>query len=371
MSTRPWLGVSIQPDAGCGRALAPWFRDGRIEAVELTVDVLLQGGWGAVPPWYAQVVEAFSAAGRLFGHGVGFSVMSGGPATHRQQAWMDAVADLLRRAPCRRLSVHACWFEAGKVVFGAPLAPPPGSALAWSLLAARTMELSARLGCPVGVENLGFAWSARDVWLRAARWHGWLRDQPGGYLHLDLHNLWCQAATWSLPVEDLLQMLPLQSVRVVHVAGGSWSRPRKGHPPVRRDTHDGAIPESVWALLPGVVASCPQLETVVYERVPGAWDHPQVVDAELERLYRTLSSAPMPAAGPVETIEPRMAIASAPKESPERLAAWQEAILAAPTADALLGVLRGSVTYGDDFADVDERMVWVAHELVGRWSQWA
>ena len=371
MSTRPWLGVSIQPDVGCGRALAPWFRDGRVEAVELTVDVLVKEGWGAVPPWYQQVVRAFSAAGRLFGHGVGFSVMSGGPTTHRQQAWVDAVAERLQRTPCRRLSVHAGWFEAGTAIFGAPLAPPPRSKLAWSLLAARTTELSARLGCPVGVENLGFAWSARDVRQRAARWHRWLKDHEGGYLHLDLHNLWCQAATWSLPLEGLLRMLPLQAVRVVHVAGGRWSWPMAGRPPVRRDTHDGAIPESVWALIPEVIALCPQLETVVYERVPGAWDHPQVVHAELERLYQALACAPMPVPGPLESVRPSMAAAAAPKESPDRLAAWQEAVLAAPTADALLGVLRSSVTYGGDFADVDERMVRVAHELIGRWSQWA
>lgn len=362
---RPLLGVSLQPDRACAAVVAPLLAGGRVEAVEWTVDAALPRGLDALPAWFRTVLERFAAAGRLYAHGVGLSGMSGASTTPRQQLWFDAVAGLQERLPARRLSVHAGWSTAGPVVFGPPLSPPPSSVRAQWVLADRLRRLSQRVAVPVGVENLGFAWGPSDVRARPAHWHTRRRSGVRPYLHLDLHNLWCQAATWSLPWNDLLQALPTDSVRVIHIAGGRWSSPVAGQPPVRRDTHDGPVPEAVWEMLDAALDSCPGAEVVFYERIVGAWGDQSAITAELDRLGAVLD-APRPSTRQVAAPSPAWPMIT---DSATELHAWQVAVLDAPTPDALLQVLQSTEPYTADFRDLDVRMVHVAQELIGRWSR--
>jgi uncharacterized protein (UPF0276 family) len=86
---------------------------------------------------------------------------------------------------------------------------------------------------------------------------------------LDLHNLYCQARNFDLAAEELVLAMRLRRVRELHVSGGSWATvatpevPR----PFRRDTHHGAIPEEVFALLEFTLARCPALAVVFVERL--------------------------------------------------------------------------------------------------------
>jgi uncharacterized protein (UPF0276 family) len=65
--------------------------------------------------------------------------------------------------------------------------------------------------------------------------------------------------------------MPLARVRELHVSGGSWSQvsTAEGPRPFRRDTHDGPIPEQVFALLAFSLPRCPALEAVFVERLGG------------------------------------------------------------------------------------------------------
>ena len=362
------LGVSLQPDGGCARVVAPLLRSGALEAVEWTVDAALPRGFSALPAWMQRVLRAFSDTGRLWAHGVGLSGMSGGPTTGRQRAWIDAVGTLVETLPCRRLSVHAGWSTAGDVVFGAPLAPPPSSTVAWQSLADRLEALRQRVGGPVGVENLGFGWSARDAWTRGPRWSALVASPAGPYLHLDLHNLWCQAATWSLDPVTLLERLPLEAARVIHVAGGRWSQPLPHAPPVRRDTHDGPVPEAVWTLLVAALDRAPGVEVVFYERVPGAWTDPAGIAAELVDLRARLDgwSRRAPAPSPPTSAPARCPLSD---DTSDTLAAWQAAVLGCDDGPSLCRVLAADGPYGRDFDDLDPRMAHVAAELIGRWTR--
>jgi uncharacterized protein (UPF0276 family) len=83
---------------------------------------------------------------------------------------------------------------------------------------------------------------------------------------LDLHNLWCQIASYDLDATELLATYPLRRVRCMHVAGGSWwDVPGGGR--FRRDTHDAVVPIEVLDLLTLALPMCPSLEVVVLERV--------------------------------------------------------------------------------------------------------
>ena len=96
-------------------------------------------------------------------------------------------------------------------------------------------------------------------------------------------------------------VVDLERVVQVHVAGGSWMEHPAGR--LRRDTHDGAVPDEVFALVPAVLARCPRLEVVVLERLGEAAGGPadaalgETLRAELERLRSLLV--------PVETLARR------------------------------------------------------------------
>lgn len=110
--------------------------------------------------------------------------------------------------------------------------------------------------------------------------HGEFLDQLlepiNGFLLLDLHNLYCQARNFDVAPDELVTSMPLERVREVHVSGGSWSTVRApgGPQPFRRDTHDSAVPDDLFALLAFTVSRCPQLEVVFVERLGGTLSEP-------------------------------------------------------------------------------------------------
>jgi uncharacterized protein (UPF0276 family) len=133
---------------------------------------------------------------------------------------------------------------------------------------------------PIGLENLAFAFSMRDV-EDQGRFLDALLEPVDGFLLLDLHNLYCQVVNFDITFEALLALYPLQRVREVHVSGGSWSEPdalaraglslagASGSDPIRRDTHDGPLPEALFTWLPTVLDRCPNVEAVILERMGG------------------------------------------------------------------------------------------------------
>jgi uncharacterized protein (UPF0276 family) len=123
-----------------------------------------------------------------------------------------------------------------------------------------------------------------------------LLEPINGFLLLDLHNLYCQAQNFAVEPEQLALGMPLERVREIHVSGGSWSAVHTpdGPRPFRRDTHDGAIPEEVFALLAFVIPRCPRLEVVLMERLGNTLTTPQAVAqyrADYERSRSIVSGS--------------------------------------------------------------------------------
>lgn len=262
---KPQVGVSWAHHPGFRAAVEPLLLEGAIEVVEWTVDA---GFDREIAPSAAAVLSAFGEAGRLYGHGIGYSPLSAGRDDVARRWLASLRADGHRYV---RLSEHFGFSTGGDVVSGAPL-PVPYDPSFVAIGRDRMRRLADAAGVPVGLENLALAWSRGDA-LDQGPFLAELLDAVDGYLHLDLHNLWCQIVNFDLDPDELLSRYPLERVRVVHVSGGSWSGG------LRRDTHDDRVPGEVWALLQTTLPQLAGCEAVFVERIETSFDLPGASEA--------------------------------------------------------------------------------------------
>jgi uncharacterized protein len=271
------VGLMLAPAEDFREAALPLFEEGVVGAIEWSLDL----GWGpnGIVDWAAALLGAYEEEGRLYAHGVEFSLLSA-ELEPRQRAWLGRLEREMKSREYVHLSEHYGWMTAGRFTNGTPL-PHPKTDEAIALGRERIELLRAVAKVPVGLENLAFAFGERDV-----------DDQPSfidellspsdGFLLLDVHNLYCQAVNYDRDPIALMDRYPLARVRELHVAGGTTattkSEPSK---PFRRDGHDGHVPEGVLPLVAHAVERCPDLEVVILEHT----DHHLATDAALAR-YR-------------------------------------------------------------------------------------
>lgn len=271
-------GVSWMPEPGFRLAVEPVIAE--VEAVEWTLDA----GFGRpLPPSTEAVLTAFGAADRLYGHGLGYSPLSAGrPDVAR--AWLAALRAEVATRRYRRLAEHFGFCTGGPFAAGAPL-PMPRTAAVLAAGRDRLLRLRDAAGVPVGLENLALALCGDDA-LGQGEFVQALLEPVDGYVHLDLHNLWCQSVNFGIRPDRLLASWPLDRVRVVHVSGGAWVDG------IRRDTHDGPVPDEVWALLGEALPRLAACEVVLLERIGSAFgtdDDRVAFRADWSRLRREVS----------------------------------------------------------------------------------
>lgn len=255
---RPQLGLSLMLELEFWQAARPLFEAGTVEVLEWSFDT----AWGRrmVPGWAKQLLQQFSAQHRLLGHGVSYSLLS---AQLDSQRWLDGLAAECQEYNYHQVSEHFGWCESQSFRDNAPLSMP---LLPCTLQVGRDrlQRLAEAAQVPVGLENLAFAFSLQDV-QQQGDFMAQLLEPVDGFLLLDLHNLYCQVCNFQISPEALLNLYPLHRVRELHISGGSWSQCQGNR--LRRDTHDQAIPEPVFELLSLALQRCPQVETVIFERL--------------------------------------------------------------------------------------------------------
>lgn len=219
--------------------------------------------WGKVPPpeWVVALLQQYGQRDRLLGHGVSYSLLS---AQHESTHWLACLRAECQDYRYRQISEHFGWMAAGAFYQSAPL-PMPLLPETLRLGRDRLKQLADVAQVPVGLENLAFAFGPEDVWTQGA-FLDQLLEPVDGFLLLDLHNLYCQLHNFQIPAAALLERYPLSRVKQLHVSGGSWSH--RGR--IRRDTHDGAVPEAVVELLDLALSKCPSVETVILEQLGSA-----------------------------------------------------------------------------------------------------
>jgi len=260
----PALGLSLMLDENYLRAAFPLFEAGEVDVVEWSFDM----GWGPnpIPQWADELLGHYSEAGALLGHGVTYSALSAHD-NKRQDQWLRNLAVEVQQRQYRHISEHFGFSTAGSFHQSAPL-PVPRNNETVAVGQERLTRLAAVAGVPVGLENLAFAFGTYDVQQQGA-FIDELLTPVNGFLLLDLHNIYCQLCNFQVTAAELLQSYPLHRVRELHIAGGSWSQSLASgdSTPIRRDTHDEAVPDEVYELVPLALKLCPNVEAIIFERI--------------------------------------------------------------------------------------------------------
>lgn len=283
--------VSYMPEPAFNRALLPLLQSGEVDALEWSFDTVQDVA--ALPGWMYGLLKEFSDAGRLFGHGVYYSLLSGGGRA-RMEAWFEDLKRAQEHFTFQHLSEHFGFMTSGNAHQGAPL-PVPLSPQTLALGQARLRALSAAAGVPVGIENLALAFSREDV-LRHGEFLDHLVEPVDGFILLDLHNIYCSAHNFGLYARELILSYPLQRVKEIHISGGSWEASEHSAIPVRRDTHDDAVPDEIFSLLKWVLPRCPRTDVVVLERLGDTFngdEDEEVFRQDFRRMRRIVQTAPV------------------------------------------------------------------------------
>lgn len=259
-------------------ATLPLFSNDKVEILEWSPDI----GWAApaMPEWANELLDFYSSADSLYGHGVNYSPMSA-EWTAVDSEWIKNLERELEARKFVHFSEHFGYSRIGHLQQGAPL-PVPFTAAAIKAGQFKLEKLAQTTGGRIGLENLALAFNKRDA-MQQGRFLDELLKPFDGFVLLDLHNLYCQMENFGLSAEELLGSYPLDRVREIHISGGSWSQSQAAQTKrkskqtlapasvtrIRRDTHDNEVPEEVLALLPLVLAKCPNVEAVILERIGG------------------------------------------------------------------------------------------------------
>ncbi|MEZ4987573.1 MAG: DUF692 family protein [Saprospiraceae bacterium] len=243
-------------------AAFPLLAAAEVDALEWSFDT-----WDekAIPPWFEEVLLAFAQQRRLVGHGVFFSIFSA-RWTPAQAQWLQQLRRLHERFSFDHISEHFGFMTGADFHKGAPMSVPL-TETTLHIGVDRLRRIQDAVTCPVGLENLAFAFSADDV-ARQGAFMERLLAPINGFLILDLHNLYCQLHNFRADATRLLASYPLHLVREIHISGGSWATPPiQGGTIVRRDTHDSQVPDEVFALLEMAIPLCPNLRYVTLEQM--------------------------------------------------------------------------------------------------------
>jgi uncharacterized protein (UPF0276 family) len=352
------VGFSLFETEAQRIAALPLFEAGDVDAVEHTVDV----GWQSeLPEWFAALLEHYGEAGRLYGHGVSYSPTTIGA----NPEWLDRLA----RDPFRYRHVTEHWgFSRAKgLVRGAPMPLVASEAVVQSTIAAmRALAGVARV--PVGLEILALAMSPLNALAQSIMITRVL-DAIDGVLLLDLHNAWCQAVNFGFDPKELIARYPLDRVRQLHVAGGSWSESAFGAP-FRRDTHDALAPDEVFELVAWTIPRCPALEVVILERLPTALDDAEAWRGEWRRLAQVVRDA---ARAPLVEPPPAIVTPLPADHTVDDVAAFQDAmyatLLAGGDARAVHATLLANAgPFAEQVARWEPRAIEVAIALADKWA---
>jgi uncharacterized protein len=255
--------VALNLDLNILSASFPLLEESKVEAIEWSYDALFN--LREIPDWFQDLLKNYSDHGRLIGHGIFFSLFRG-KYSEEQERWLKDLTAVAKKYHFDHITEHFGFFSGPDFHSGAPL-PVPFTPSTLTIGQDRLKRIQQACNCPVGLENLAFAYSLEQV-----KEYGFflekLVEPINGFIILDLHNVYCQLQNFNINETDLLELHPLDKVREIHISGGSWvesviSPTRK----IRRDTHDGRVPEEVFKLLEMTIEKCPNLKYVVLEQL--------------------------------------------------------------------------------------------------------
>lgn len=254
--------MSLMPSEDFIASTYELFEGGEVDVLEWSFDM---GFATALPEWASSLLSHYSQESALLGHGVTLSLFSP-DWQKRQDQWLEDLREEQKVHRFLQISEHFGFMTSATFHEGSPM-PIPRCEESLQLGIERLEMFQTHCGCPVGLENLALAFSREEAF-EQGRFLGELLAAVDGYLVLDLHNLFCLTENFHLDPFELLEAYPLDRVGEIHVSGGSWFQSHGGRR-LRRDTHDGPVPEALFEWLPKLLSLCPKLDFVILERIAG------------------------------------------------------------------------------------------------------
>ena len=154
-----YSSVACNLDSNILQASLPLLQAEKVEAIEWSFDTLYNHK--NIPAWFVELLTAFGNEGRLIGHGVYFSLFFG-KWTKSQQKWLDHLKKVTKNFRFDHITEHFGFMTGEDFHKGAPIGVPMTS----STLAIgqdRLKRIYNACQCPVGLENLAFAYSLDEV----------------------------------------------------------------------------------------------------------------------------------------------------------------------------------------------------------------
>lgn len=255
------LGLSMMPEADFVVSLLPLLHNHSIEVIEWSFDTFYQA---EEPEWLGQLLDFYAQNGRLIGHGVYYSLFDA-KWTERQEIWLEQLKLEVQKRKYNHMTEHFGFMNTDNFHQGVPL-PVPLHSKTLQIGKDRLNRLQDAVNIPIGIENLAFSFSINDV-REQGGFIDRLIEDIDGFVILDLHNIYCQSCNFNVNILEIIKLYPLDRVKEVHLSGGSWQKSVYGKNLIRRDTHDDAIPEEIFEILPWVLLKCINLEYVIIERL--------------------------------------------------------------------------------------------------------
>jgi uncharacterized protein (UPF0276 family) len=287
MSTRLGVGLPLYSDLEY-LELARELIEEEADFFEVNPETLWRSEQGALVrnDYHALFQEIRRRSGKPFvAHGLAFSL--GSPVDGdqpRTDAWVERLRDDQDSFRFEWLTEHLGWTQVDGLQATLPL-PLPFHEESVRAVAAR-MRLLGSVVPHVGFENNADYFCLGEP----GDWPDFIntlcRASSCGLL-LDLHNLYTQCLNFKQDPVETLDRLDADAVLEIHLSGGSESDP--GWLPsgrvFRLDSHDGPIPEPVWALAERALPRCRNLRGVTVERLNGTFSAAEVpaIRAELRR----------------------------------------------------------------------------------------
>lgn len=282
------IGFSLQPDEEMLAITEPLLE--LVDYLEVAPETMwLEGPDGALTEngFHRHFLEVKERTGKSFvAHGVGLSLGSFGREERRRRGrWLRQLREDHARFQFRWYTDHlgATTLGGQNVALPIPLPMTP----AFAAQVRRTLRAAQAVVPDVGLENTAPTVLFGDP-LDEPGFIGAALSRPRTHLVLDLHNLHTVALNYGVNPDEYLARLDLARVIEIHVSGGSWSDPAwlPGGRSLRLDSHDGAAPDEVLALLERVAPRCPNLRGLTLERMEGTVAAPDVavLAAELRHL---------------------------------------------------------------------------------------
>ncbi len=259
---KPHLGLAMMAEADFVSAILPLLQSNEIDVLEWSFDTFYNTD---EPEWLNELVDFYSENNRLIGHGVYYSLFDA-KWTDRQEDWLKKLKSETQKRHYNHITEHFGFMNTENFHQGIPL-PLSLHQKTLQIGKDRLSRLQNVLHVPVGIENLAFSFSIDDVKGQGEFLEKLIEDIDG-FLILDLHNMYCQAHNFDVDIQDLINSYPLDKVKEIHLSGGSWQKSVYGKEKlIRRDTHDDAIPEELFNVLPYVFSKCKNVEYVIIERL--------------------------------------------------------------------------------------------------------